>query len=75
MDGVAVITVGTIMWAIAFVVLLPFRARLADHGQEWWLWTCVAGVGLGLWGIYLCRRRRDRLTAQRRTASKGASGS
>jgi Protein of unknown function (DUF2530) len=73
-DGVAVITVGTVLWAVALIALLPFRDRLADHGLEWWLWTCIAGVGLGLWGIYYCRRRRDRLAAARRSSSEAAPG-
>ena len=24
----------------------------------WWLWTCLAGFGLGLFGLEYCRRRR-----------------
>jgi hypothetical protein len=71
-DGVAVLTVGTVLWALAFFALLPFRGRLADHDVDWWLWSCVAGVGLGLWGISYCRRRRDRLAAARH-AAPGAS--
>ena len=39
--------VGTALWAIAFVLLLPFYGRLEDDGHLWWLWTCVAGFGLG----------------------------
>jgi hypothetical protein len=74
-DGVAIVTIGTILWAVAFGVLLPFRGRLADHNIDWWLWTCLAGVGMGLWGINYCRRRRNRLrardegTAPRQTSS------
>jgi len=26
----------------------------------WWLWTCLAGFGLGVWGWDYCRRRRNR---------------
>jgi Protein of unknown function (DUF2530) len=63
-DGVAIVTVGTILWAIAFVALLPFRSRLADHNIDWWLWTCLAGVAMGLWGINYCRRRRNRIRAR-----------
>jgi hypothetical protein len=63
-DGVAIVTVGTILWAVAFCALLPFRSRLADHNLDWWLWTCLAGVGMGLWGINYCRRRRSRLRAR-----------
>ena len=35
---------------VAFVLLLPFYGRLEDDGHLWWLWTCVAGFGLGLVG-------------------------
>ena len=31
---------------------------LTDTGRTWWLWTCMAGLGLGLFGIDHCRRRR-----------------
>lgn len=60
-DGVRAVTVGTVLWAIAFVVLLSFRADLQAADREWWLWTSLAGAGLGLLGIEYCRRRRDRL--------------
>ena len=50
LDGVRTMQVGTAIWAIAFVLLLPFYGRLEDDGHLWWLWTCVAGFGLGLVG-------------------------
>jgi hypothetical protein len=52
--------VGTGLWALAFVGLLPFYGRLADAGHVWWLWTCMAGFGLGLIGLEFCRRRAAR---------------
>jgi len=57
-DGVTATTVGTILWAAAFLILLPFRSSLEANGHGDWLWTCLAGAGLGLWGIAYCRRRR-----------------
>jgi hypothetical protein len=57
-DGVRTVEVGTALWLVAFVALLPFYGRLRDSGNEWWLWTCLAGVGLGLFGLEYCRRRR-----------------
>ncbi len=57
--------VGTVAWTIAFVVLLPFLERLNDAGRGWWVWTCLAGVGLGLFGVEYCRRRRDARSAAR----------
>jgi hypothetical protein len=58
-DGVRTVAVITVLWAVAFVVLALRRAELVDAGRDWWLWTCLAGVGLGLLGLEYCRRRRD----------------
>jgi hypothetical protein len=57
-DGVAAVTVGTALWAVALVVMLLLRADLEDDGRGWWIWTCVAGFALGLLGIAYCVRRR-----------------
>lgn len=72
-DGVRTVAVGTILWLGALLVLLPFRSRLEDAGRGWWLWTCVAGFGLGLLGWAYCRRRRRRAVAALR-AARGAQG-
>lgn len=61
-DGVRTVEVGTAAWLVAFVALLPFYGRLEEAGRLWWLWTCMAGFGLGLIGLEFCRRRRDRRT-------------
>ena len=57
-DGVRTVEVGSALWLIAFIGLLPFYGRLQDDGRLWWLWTCLAGFGLGLIGLEYCRRRR-----------------
>jgi H+/Cl- antiporter ClcA len=57
-DGIRTVLVGSIAWLVAFVALLPFYGELADEGRTWWLWTCLAGFGLGLFGYEYCRRRR-----------------
>lgn len=59
-DGVRTVTVGTLLWGVAFLGLLPFWGRLQETGRLWWLWACMAGFGLGLFGIEICRKRRDR---------------
>ena len=77
-DGVRTLAAGTIGWLLAFLALLPFYGRLQDLGREWWLWTCAAGVGLGLIGLEYCRRRRKRLRSQPprppETSPLGAAG-
>jgi hypothetical protein len=65
-NDVATVTIGTIIWAVLFVVQLPFYGWYADRGHEWWIWTCLAGAGLGLVGLKYVRVRRDSL---RRAAS------
>jgi len=59
--GGRTVTIGIVMWALAFVALLPFYSTLRDDGNGWWLWTCVAGVGLGLLGRAYCNRREEKL--------------
>ena len=59
-DGVRTVAVGTGLWLLAFVMLLPFSGRLAEADRMWWLWTCLAGFGLGVIGWDYCRRRRRR---------------
>jgi hypothetical protein len=55
-DSVKVVAIGTVLWGIAFLALVPFWGRLQDSGRAWWLWTCLAGLGLGLLGVEVCRR-------------------
>lgn len=60
-DGVRTVGVGTALWAVALLGLLPFKGRLDETGRGWWIWTCLAGIGLGLLGLEYCRKRRDGL--------------
>jgi hypothetical protein len=60
-DGVGIATVGTVLWGLAGLGLAPFAGWLADHDATWWLWTCLAGALLGLYGCWSTRRRRSRL--------------
>lgn len=60
----AVITLG---WVLALVVLLAVRGSL-NADVRWWLWTCVCGIAMGLFGLWyvpFLKRRRARMAAER----------
>lgn len=73
-DGVRTVEVGIGVWLVAFVALLPFYGRLEDDGRGWWLWTCLAGFGLGLFGLEYCRRRRKARAARDAAAAAAPEG-
>lgn len=68
-DGVAAVVAGTVLWGVAFLVLLPFHDDLVDHDRGWWLWTCLAGAGMGLVGLWYCLRRRSAIRRDGRRAA------
>jgi uncharacterized membrane protein len=58
----------TAAWAVALVVLLVVRGQL-PAGERWWIWTCVSGLVLGLFGLwYVPRLKRGRTQAAARRA-------
>ena len=62
-DPVPAIVGGTVLWALAFLYFLIF-----DVGNEVWLWSCFAGMTLGImgYGVFAWQRRASR------RGSKGA---
>lgn len=52
-----VILWGLAVWGVALVVTLVVPA-LHTGERSWWPWTCVAGIGLGLFGYSYVRRGR-----------------
>ncbi len=77
LEGPVVATVvgGTILWFALFLVQLPFYAWFDDRGWAWWVWTCLAGAGLGLIGIWYVRGRDAairRAKAERAKAEESA---
>lgn len=60
-DGIAVVSAGTVLWAVALVLSLVYESHLRRDGHLWWVATAACGFGLGLLGIAYCVRRRNRL--------------
>lgn len=56
-DDVAIITLGTVLWALALVVLLVLD-------EPTWAWVSAAGAFLGVIGIRYVRRRRAALRSR-----------
>ena len=64
-DDRLVTVVVTAAWAVAFVVLLIVGLPAAER---WWLWTCAAGFGMGMFGLWyvpFLKRGRSRAAARR----------
>ena len=62
-----VTVVGTAGWAAALVVLLALW-DVIPTGQRWWIWTCAAGLAMGLfalWFVPRLKRSRARGAARR----------
>jgi H+/Cl- antiporter ClcA len=58
--------IGAAVWAVALIVVFALRNQL-PHGSHWWIWTCVTGVGLGLFGVvYVPHLQRSRARASER---------
>lgn len=58
-DDRRVVLVGIALWAVAFVVLVVFfRDDLRRHHATYWLWSCLIGIALGLYGLHFTARRR-----------------
>jgi hypothetical protein len=63
-DGLRVVTVGTVLFAVAAVLTGLRYDQLAADGHEDWFAICVSGAGLGLVGLLYCWNR----VRQRRAA-------
>ena len=56
-DDRRVVIVGILVWAVLLVAALVAHRALADSGRGWWVWTPVAGIALGLYGLRYLRGR------------------
>ena len=65
---------GTAGWTLALIVLLVFRGSLPAD-DRWWIWTCAAGLAMGLFALwYVPRFKRARARAAARRAAQADQG-
>lgn len=57
-DARPVVVLGTALFFLGFLALLPFYHWLGVHHHRVWLWTCLAGWILGLAGWALLGKHR-----------------
>ena len=73
-DTARVVIAGTVLWAIALVVLL----FLGDRVDRLWTWTCVAAIVLAILGLGVMRLQgqlpRRSATGRGRTEGDSCSG-
>lgn len=73
-NDVLIVTVGTALFAVAFLVMLPFHTSLEHAGHGRWPWIALSGALLGLVGIAYCRRRAARIKTRKDTRSAEGKG-
>jgi len=56
-DDRKAVLVGTAVWFTLLLGTLIMRDDLLASGHGWWIWTCAAGIGLGVVGLVFLHRR------------------
>lgn len=69
----ATVITGTVIWFLLFFAQLPFYGWYDDRGHAWWIWTCLAGGGLGFIGLWYVRAR-DAAIRREADAEAAAAG-
>ena len=62
-DLARIVLIGTALYAVVAVILLPLQSTLNHDGHGRWPWIAVSGVALGLLGFWFLKRR-DRAIAK-----------
>lgn len=61
-DLMMIVGIGTVLFAVAFLILLPLHASLEHAGRGRWPWIALSGAVLGLMGLGYLRRRAQRMS-------------
>jgi hypothetical protein len=69
-----IVLLGTVLYALAALVMLPIQSSLTHQGHGRWPWVAVSGMALGLVGLYYVKRRdRSIARARARATTEAAS--
>lgn len=69
-NGITAVTLGTILWTIALVILILERNWLISTSRIHWLWISGSGVCLGLLGLRYTVNRIKRLNSDSQSDQK-----
>lgn len=60
-NGITAVTLGTIIWSVATLIMVLMRDQLEVAGRGNWIAIGVAGIFLGLLGMRYTKRRATRI--------------
>ena len=60
-NGITAVTLGTVIWSVATLIMVLMRDQLEAAGRGNWIAIGVAGIVLGLLGLRYSKRRVARI--------------
>jgi hypothetical protein len=60
-NGITAVTIGTVIWSVATLIMVLMRNQLEEAGRSNWIAIGVAGIILGLLGMRYTKRRAARI--------------
>ena len=60
-NGITAVTIGTVIWSVATLIMVLMRNQLEEAGRGNWIAIGVAGIILGLLGMRYTKRRAARI--------------
>jgi hypothetical protein len=60
-NGITAVTLGTVIWSVATLIMVLMRNQLEEAGRGNWIAIGVAGIVLGLLGMRYTKRRAARI--------------
>ncbi len=68
-NGITAVTVGTVIWSVATLIMVLLRNQLEAAGRDNWIAIGVAGIILGLLGMRYTKRRAARIEQAKESTS------